>query len=465
MSADTSTATPILTTTTPNRLRRKRSSFRAASEVAKLAPGDHSDRLTRGLVLRVHPSGGRAFRWRIRAERRTVTLGEWAAEPQPGRLTLAQAREWHDRLRVAQRAGQLAAVLADLDAQLGRNRPAPGPALAPATVADVAEDFYNRRLQPHRKDPTAARRLLDREIVPVLGPRPIAEVETREVARLVEAIVDRGSTFTGQKVLALVKQMFRFAEGRGIVKRNPAAPLDPDDLGIRARMRQRALAAEEVPILWHLLDTTRTDPRSVNHHKAVESKGLRLALKILLLCGARVGEPCKARWANVDLDRATWTIPVADQKGTLRHAEAARPFVIPLAPSALALFRDLKAFAGEGASFVLPSPWSSAGHVTIHAPWTLLTRLLAETPLPGGPITVHDLRRTCRTMLSRLGVAPHVAERALNHALPALWNVYDLHDHLAARREALEKLDAYVARLVSSESAEVVTLPQPSAAP
>ena len=51
---------------------------------------------------------------------------------------------------------------------------------------------------------------------------------------------------------------------------------------------------------------------------------------------------------------------------------------------------------------------------------------------------MHDLRRTCRTGLSRLRIAPHVAEAVLGHAAPAIVRTYDVHDLADEKRHALE---------------------------
>ena len=59
--------------------------------------------------------------------------------------------------------------------------------------------------------------------------------------------------------------------------------------------------------------------------------------------------------------------------------------------------------------------------------------------------TVHDLRRTMRSQLAALGIAPHVAERCLNHKLKGVEGVYDRHDYLEERRQALEQWAAILA--------------------
>lgn len=54
--------------------------------------------------------------------------------------------------------------------------------------------------------------------------------------------------------------------------------------------------------------------------------------------------------------------------------------------------------------------------------------------------TVHDLRRTCRTLLAKQGTSSHVAERCLNHKLKGVEAIYNQHDYYNERKEALAKL-------------------------
>jgi integrase len=52
---------------------------------------------------------------------------------------------------------------------------------------------------------------------------------------------------------------------------------------------------------------------------------------------------------------------------------------------------------------------------------------------------IHDLRRTARTNLARLGVESHIAERCLNHKIKGVEGIYNQHDYLDERRQALKK--------------------------
>jgi integrase len=223
----------------------------------------------------------------------------------------------------------------------------------------------------------------------------------------------------------------------------------------------RFLSAEEIPIFWAALGAAAEADRPPHRrlHPA-SAAGLRL----LLLTAARTGELLLARWEHVDLKGATWTVPIENQKLTRTQERHAKPFVIPLAPAALALFEELEGLAGK-------SPWVMASRETEDGQFTCFTdkalgramRRLQEgdepvLKLPGGEASPHDLRRTARTHLGKLRVPLHVVERCLNHSLGRIVQTYDVGDYLDERREALEKWAAYVERLVSPGESNVTIL-------
>ena len=102
--------------------------------IESLRPGDSpfdvGDRgAHRGLRLRVTPKGAKVFRWVLNSDGRVITIGPWAFEPQPGHVTLREARDWLDKLKSARRGGTLDVVVAELQTSLA---PASPLALAPA---------------------------------------------------------------------------------------------------------------------------------------------------------------------------------------------------------------------------------------------------------------------------------------------------------------------------------------------
>lgn len=77
-------------------------------------------------------------------------------------------------------------------------------------------------------------------------------------------------------------------------------------------------------------------------------------------------------------------------------------------------------------------------------------------PLPHW--TVHDIRRTCRTLMSRARVSPDISERVLGHAIPGVAGVYDRHAYVEEKREALEALAALLNRIIQPKPANVVPI-------
>ena len=230
--------------------------------------------------------------------------------------------------------------------------------------------------------------------------------------------------------------MLDFAVSRGDISVNPAAPLKAEALGIIQNIGNRVLSPAEMKEFFEAL----------NDHKRLSIQ-VKLAFRILLLTGARTGELLKAKWENVDFKRSTWTIPISDQKMKKSAEHRAKPFVIPLTEDLLQLFGQAKVVAGKS-PFVMASG-SSTGRLDDKVLGHALRRMFEKTiadPITRKKIarlrmpkfTPHDLRRTMRTELGKLGVAPHIAERCLNHSLGRILETYDHGDYLKERSVALE---------------------------
>jgi integrase len=323
----------------------------------------------------------------------------------------------------------------------------------------VAEEFFTDDIEKNRKRPEDARAILDRDILPALGARPLDDITTLECRDVVKKTVARGAPVHAGKVLATLKQLFGWAQSNGFTDRNPAAPLRGRHLGVEVNISDRFLSADEIPVFWAALE------RAVLADRPPAQKlrpATRAALRLLLLTAARTGELLQARWEHVDLGGATWTVPPENQKLTKAQERRARPFVIPLAPMALELFKELQVLA-DGSAWVMASADADDGHYTDKALGRAMRRLQeGEAPilaLSGGLASPHDLRRTARTHLGKLRVPPHIIERCLNHSLGRIVRTYDQHDYLEERREALEKWAAYIERLLSPEKSTVSFLP------
>jgi len=393
-----------------------------ATALATLPPGDHTDPATSGLQLRVRAKQDKTFsrtwllRYRWRDEWVRLTLGHY-----PG-MSLVEARESALKLRKAMDEG--------IDPRRARPRRAPRVAAVPLsaapadqhTVEYLASEFMERYVRRERKRPEYVDRILRKDILTAWKGRDVRTVTTREVIVLLDGIVDRGSPVAANRTAAVIGQMFKFGIQRGLLDTSPVQLLYRP--GGKEPPRSRVLTDDELRALL------------ANPIGATRFERLAQVITILLYTGQRRGELAAAKWPDIDFTAATWTIPPENSKTGREH-------VVPLTDPVLTILRALKAQSGRS-RYVLPGA-DPAQPVDPK----LLTRSLARCQermqkLGIVPFTLHDLRRTCRTGLARLGVEPHIAERVIGHAQEKLATTYDLHAYADEKREALEKWAAHL---------------------
>jgi integrase len=434
--------------------------------IAAFRPPEGTDRLELGdkkcpgLRLRFERQGPPTFRWKATdgGARRNLHLGPWSLAGKAGHVTLAQAREWLRRLKEAAKVGRLAEVEAELRAWLKEGTEAaarPGAAAAPAgpTVRAVLDEWYRLDIAMRRTQPESVRRTLDKDVLPAIGDRPFASIRPRDLARVVEAVVARGAKTYAGTVLAHIKQCWSWAEERGYLDegdvplRNAAAPLKARSFRVVKGKRARFATDLELRQLWTRLEKPLKGYRTMD-------PVLSLALRVFILTGVRSGELRRATWSEIDWEERIWIVPPEHQK--LKPGQPRLPWVVPLTPAVVALLRELEQLA-EGAAYVLPSPARVPAKAGCLAKGSLPRAMAALFDAPEGAqvdfgaaerLKPHDLRRTLRTGLARLGVRHEVAERCLNHAVQGMEAVYNQHDFLEERREALERWAVHVDQVV-----------------
>jgi len=238
------------------------------------------------------------------------------------------------------------------------------------------------------------------------------------VIELLDAIVERPAPVMANRVAGLLSQMFRYGIHRQIVETSPVQLLFRP--GGTERPRQRALHDEELSALLANVDEV-----------TKRAKRSGIAIRLILLTAVRRSELTGARCSELNLEAKApvWDIPAERTKTGVG-------FAVPLTPPAVEQFRRLKRLAGR-------SPWvfpAETGDGAVDP--RLLTRSIARhlesfAEHKVGAFTLHDLRRTVRTGLARLGIRPDIAERCLNHAQPGIIATYDTHHYLEEKRDAL----------------------------
>jgi integrase len=304
------------------------------------------------------------------------------------------------------------------------------------TVAAVAEDFIRRHVARARTAHTIEL-LIRRELIARWGDRPITDITRRDAVTMVEEIVDRGHPEAARRALTYTKRLFDWAITRGIhgLEHAPTDRLKAQDLVGAKKPRQRVLTDTEVALIW----------RASGELPYPDGPYIRL----LLLLGQRRTELALATWDadEIDLARALWVIPAGRMKSDETHA-------VPLPPPAVKILRALP----RSGRYVF-SPRGTHPLNDFSAVKDRLDQAIVD--LNGAAVrgwTLHDLRRTFRTGLSSLRIAPHVAELCIAHRQPGLAGVYDLHRFEDEKRHAMNAWASRVLSLVEPSSAKVARL-------
>jgi integrase len=288
-------------------------------------------------------------------------------------------------------------------------------------------------------------------------------------ASLVERRVDakgsvrRGGRAPGEALCRVLRQLFRDAVKTGRLEtlaHSPAELLDPRDFGIPPpRSRDRALSDEEMATLLGHPDIDLPGLLDGGPYGGLLSQSVRLAILLGPFLAVRPIAMLGMRWDEVDLQKATWTVG-GGRGAKLRHHQGAdaKPFVVPLSPTPLAVLQVLK--EKPHGDFVLGATLKK-GHVSgdVYADAMMrLTRKGGRLQLPSGPVRPHDARRTFASTATRLGVERYVVERCLQHSLGKVSDAYLVDDSLERRRAAHVLVDEHWTAVRTGKAATVVPL-------
>lgn len=359
-----------------------------------------------GLVMEVHPSGRKTWRYRYRlnGKREKVTLGPYPT------ISLEDARDLRREAEKMVVAGKSPAALKQ--EQLQSETPS---AIKFDTVEKLARHWIESDLKVNNSKPRQDITYVERDIVPVIGKRAPQSITTKDLWMCVEPVRLRGHGQAARRVLSVLKRIFAHGIQAGVLQNNPATVMRPEKVAPTSS-RARKLSELEIRQLDHAIESSRL------------ATPMRIAIRLLLLVPARKGELVRARWDEIDFDLGTWTIPEA-------NAKMKKALVQKLPHQALKLLRDLQVMA-SGSDWVLPSP-KGRGRKPLSTT-ALNAALRTVEGLPGGMV-LHDLRRTVRTGLRELGVPDADAELCLNHRKTGVAGIYDKAERLEARYEALCK--------------------------
>jgi integrase len=269
-------------------------------------------------------------------------------------------------------------------------------------------------------------RCLNKYVLPLWREREFEDIRRSDVTRLLDGIVKNHGARQADVVLAIVRGIMNWQGSRlddyvsPIVRR--MARTKPAE-----RKRERILADDELRTLWPILG---------------QSGSFGAMLKLLLLSAQRREKVAAMRWSDISID-GVWTIPAeVREKGNAR--------VLALPDIAVDVIRALPRIAGNEYVF--------AGRTGGCVNGFSKAKVAIDEKAGIAAWVLHDLRRTARSLMSRAGVRPDVAERVLGHVIAGVEGVYDRHQYSAEKADALARLAALVARILDPPAENVVEL-------
>jgi integrase len=348
---------------------------------------DYFDTQVSGLALRV--SEGRkswTLHYTLGAKRRRLTFGTYPF------ISLNAARTRADEAK--------AAIATGADPSLA----------ATETLQHVCESYMARegaKLRSAKWRKSA----LERHVYPTLGSRPVAEIRRSEIVRLLDRIEETSGSAMATLTLAIIRKVMNWHASR---TDDFVSPVVRGMARTQEKARDRVLTDDELCKVWG------------------NGNGMFGAyVRFLLLTAARRNEVAHMTWAEIE--GSDWTLPAARNKTGV-------DLVRPLSQAA----RQILAALPQRGSFVFTT---NDGLKPISSLSLFKRQLDAASGTNGW--TLHDLRRTARSLMSRAGVPTDHAERCLGHVIGGVRGVYDRHEYHREKARAFEALAAMIERIVS----------------
>ena len=378
-----------------------------------------------GLALRIMANGTKSFlaQYTIAGRKRRVPIGRWGA------ITLKQGRTaakgiFGDVAKGQDVAGARTAEREQAKAEAAASK---------ITLAVLLEQWTALALAQHRDSYRCeAVRAIKAAFPGHLDRRADALTRADAIAAL-DRLTKAGKATMAGRTLAYSRACFTWAAKRGKVTDNPFLAIP---VGSGTVSRDRVLTEDELSVIW----------------RASEKLGTPFAaiMRLLILTAQRRDEVAGMRWSELAADRTTWTIPK-------ERAKNGRAHLVHLAPAVRAIVAELPRMGRSDLVFTTNGKTPVSGFSRAKERLDgFVAELRAEdareagqrAPEPMPAWRVHDFRRTAVTWMAGHGVAPHVADRLLNHVrgtISGVAAVYQRGEFLAERKAALERWEEVVA--------------------
>ena len=358
---------------------------------------EYLDAALPGFVLRVTPEGKKSFSYRYRSpvDRKQKRL-TWAYPA----FSLSEAR--------TEAEGAVRAVGRKEDPQ------AKAEIDVPETVGELCTKYVEQRLKKHVRKWKAAEGEIENHIRPKLGTTRLDKITKGHVRQLIAGIAPKYPV-AANRILSRLRAVFNWGMEEDLCEVDPTR-------GVKKPTKEkpvaRILTDEELKAVWKACDALDFPAKQY--------------MRALILSGQRRDDVRCISLPEIDRKSMSWVIPAERYK-------TGRPHLIPLTRTMLELLDASR--SKQGYIFSLDKGKKAYGNLVKPK------KALDKASKVSG-YTLHDIRRTFRTGLSRLGIRPDIAERVIGHSVGGkLGETYDIYSYREEKLQALQAWEAHVLSL------------------
>jgi integrase len=300
-------------------------------------------------------------------------------------------------------------------------------AVAPDTFRAVAEEWLKRHVAEKKlRSRSEIERMLKNDVYPLWGRRSFIGIKRSDIAKLLDNVQDRSGASAADHVLAIIRGIANWFATRHDDYASPFVRgmrrTDPE-----TRTRDRILDDGELRRVWRAAD-------------AAGSFGA--LVRVLLLTAQRRGACVRMKWS--DISNGVWEIATEER-------EKGNAGALKLPKAALAIIKAQPKFKNNKYVFAAVR---GDGHLNgFNKRKAAFDKACGVTGW-----SLHDCRRTARSLMWRAGVSDEHAERTLGHKLQGVKKTYNRYDFFDEKSDALAKLAALIDLIINPPEGNVVPL-------
>jgi integrase len=377
-------------------------------EVKHAKPGTKEYRMSDGggLYLVVKPNGGKLWRWsyEFNGKEKLLSYG-----PHPA-VSLAQARELHERARALKRQGTDPAAEKQTRKRADEERERVSTMPTFAALTNEWLETWSKKKSARYVATVKTR--LNGDILPAIGNVPIDQLKAAVLVKIVSGIQDdRDAEDLARRALQKMKQILRYGVAKGYIESSPISDTRPSDfLRSHTVTNFARIDAEDLPVLLKKIEIYEGTPLT------------RLAMKLMALTFLRTSPLIMAEWSEIDFDGRRWKVPKEHMKG---HRS---PHIIPLARQTTQVLGLVRSISGKS-KYLFPgqgprNPTMSNGTIRM-----ALQRMGYKDVMTG-----HGFRSVASTIMHECGhVHEHIETQMAHLKKDKVSGAYDYAKYLVPR--------------------------------